>query len=135
MKYKVERNGLVQGGEAEYTFDPSTGDLSYSASIQVGVWFLHKTESTSGKVSVPASLLKSDRIKQPGQIISDGDFRLEITAVFAGGAAIAISKLSDADLVGSGTIDLTGEYINPKSITIHDVVAGIHLTIGLTEVM
>lgn len=130
--YKIKTNGIIKEGTAQYILDEPSGTISYHAEIVIGLWIFSHSKKYEGKISPPLSLLLSNRIIKAGQIISDGDYKIEITAVTpATSATIAISRLTDPDLVGTGLLDLSGKYITAKTATIHDVVTQMPITIEL----
>jgi hypothetical protein len=103
-RFTVMPNGLVQGGSALYSLDPTTGSIAYRAAVKVGKWFLSKTYEASGTYKVDPTLLNPTNLSV-GKVLQIGDLQMRVQSLGQSTALVALTV--GGALKGSGTAILT----------------------------
>jgi len=126
-KFKILKNGLVQGGDAEYEFD-GNNKIAYSASIKVGVGFLAKTYSRNGEVLLDdPSLMLSQNLKPE---IEKQFGPLKIKAVKKENE-IVLCELKAENLSGEAFVSTLERFISVLRAKFEVSVSGLDLMIEL----
>jgi hypothetical protein len=128
-KFKILKNGLVQGGNAEYEFD-GNNKITYSASIKVGLGFLAKTHSRNGEILLDdPSIMLSENLK----VEVEKQFGpLKIKAVQKEGKIVTCALEADG-LSGHALVGTAQKFVLALGGKINFSVAGMNLAIELEK--
>lgn len=128
-KFKIKKNGLVQGGKAEYEFD-GNNKITYSASIKVGMGFLAKTYDRDGEVLLDdPSIMLSENLK----LEAEKEFGpLQIKVVQEEGSLVTCALKAES-LSGFALVSKAEKIISAIGGKVEVSVSGFDLTIELEK--
>ncbi|NDC22507.1 MAG: hypothetical protein EBZ49_00030 [Proteobacteria bacterium] len=130
MKYKILKDGLVQGGSAQYLYDED-GQIFWEASIKVGMGFLAKTYSKKGTLLLEdPDLMLSENLKEGMEHIF-GPVLIKTIKRGEDGLMECLISVEGGAIEGPVFVDYSDHYINPRHAEIVAKVSGLTLNIKL----
>lgn len=124
----------VLGGEASYSLDTDAGSLQWAASVNVSVFFFHKQFTQSGVIKIDPKQLKPSNF-QKGQRLNFGPVIIDVLSVSGGIGKAKISvQTPDVQEVGDAYFDMSGEYIQLKSLDATGTVKGFGVRLDLEAI-
>lgn len=135
QSFVIKSRGKVKGGNASYVLDTDNGQIQWTASVTVGMFFVSKTVSKQGVYKVDPLLLKSKRLSELGDTFSVGTAVFTITSVAPGTAGVKL-EVTGEQITGVGSLDTTQDTIRISELfaTVTTSVAGMSITLELDAV-
>jgi hypothetical protein len=125
MHLTIIKNGIVQGGSVDYSYDGLSQELTYSGSITVKFAIFEKTEPFSGTYLLDRTTMLSANVR-PGETFTINGYSFKCLNVVGAAASFAVSGS-----IANGTVvcDLSQEYISISALHLDVKTDGISGTI------
>jgi hypothetical protein len=129
--FSIRKDGVVQGGNASYAYEPQFNRLTYSATVKVKIGFFTKTQNFQGALQLPDGVMAWENFDEPGEQRRLGSVQLTVAGATASTAILNFQVLG-TNVSGVANIErIEGGWAVMRSGKVYCTAYGlaVHLTL------
>lgn len=130
QKFVVIPDGVIKGGEADYSFDSDAGTILYNCEIDLPFW---RSKKYSGTYHINPDTLRSEKFWKLGNTVLIGPATFTVNLAKPSSALVSLS-IVDKEVTGTIRLDTSQEFAKIVQVSGVGQMVGISYNIILVPI-